>query len=98
MEKTKSQIITVTCTTKSMKTLKVVLKKLKTFTEIWSDDIEPYVTYEEEQYSIFKLGEISFFADDNLLRNSRFQFVLLQLLTNLRRNIDNVQFSVKSDL
>lgn len=97
MDNTVSQIITVVLSTDSMEKLKVVLKKIKTFTEIWNDDIIADIQYEKEQHSIFKIGQVSFIADNNPLRNSRFHFVLTQLIYNIKKDLPNSRFIIFTD-
>lgn len=97
MKNTVSQIITVVLSTDSMENMKVVLNKIKTFTEIWNDDIIADIQYEQEQSSPIKVGQVSFFADNNTLRNSRFYFVLMQLIYNIKKGLPHSKFIVFTD-
>lgn len=92
-----SQRWAVLCRANSMSTLKMILKKLETFTEIWSDGIDSEIICDEEQRSPHKLGQISFYADNRIVRDSLFQFILSQLCCNLMRRFKNIELTVFPD-
>lgn len=89
-----SQRWAVLCRANSMSTLKMILKKLETFTEIWSDGIDSEIICDEEQRSPHKLGQISFYADKRIVRDSLFQFILAQLCSNLMRRFKDIELTV----